>query len=242
MGLESKYEERYYREFVDENDLVNTNLVELESDLQIYTRQCLSEKHRSLLRRIRGDISDYIKKHPEFIKSLIPIDVLPGDPEIVRHMKVASKAAGVGPMAAIAGAVNQYFASAVEEDEIIIENGGDLYIRSQRPRKVLIHAGESVLSDRFSLIIEDNEEGVGICTSSGKYGHSLSFGKSDAVVVVSKDTLLADSAATSLGNLVHSTEDIQKAIEFGRTIEGIDGIVIICDDAMGAWGSMKIVE
>ncbi len=68
------------------------------------------------------------------------------------------------------------------------------------------------------------------------------MGLTDATIVLSKSTALADAAATAVGNLVKTPEDIQGALDYGKGIKGITGIVIIIGDRMGAWGDIKLVQ
>lgn len=68
------------------------------------------------------------EKDPDFKLTLSPHPVLPGAPVIAEAMAASANLAGVGPMAAVAGA----FAEFVGRDlmkvcaEVIVENGGDI--------------------------------------------------------------------------------------------------------------------
>jgi hypothetical protein len=147
-------------------------------------------------------------------------------------------------MAAVAGAI----AEAVGKDllafspEVIVENGGDIFLKISRKRLVGICAGQSSLTNKIALEIMPGETPLGICTSSGTMGHSLSLGSADAVIVLSPSTSLADAAATALGNVVKTADDIPQAIEKAQSIEGLRGVVIIVDDKMGVWGKVRIVS
>lgn len=70
----------------------------------------------------------------------------------------------------------------------------------------------------------------------------MSFGHADAAVIVSKDAALADAVATATGNAVKSKDDIEAGIEFAMAIKGIEGVVIIVGDRMGACGEIKITR
>ncbi|OGO00785.1 MAG: hypothetical protein A2Y90_03760 [Chloroflexi bacterium RBG_13_52_12] len=70
----------------------------------------------------------------------------------------------------------------------------------------------------------------------------MSLGKADAVVVVAGSAVLADAAATSICNKVSKPADINPAIETGRNISGLKGIVIILGSDIGVWGGMKLCE
>ena len=82
---------------------------------------------------------------------------------------------------------------------------------------------------------------MGVCTSSGTVGHSLSFGKADAVCVLAESCTIADAAATAIGNLIQSIADIEFAIAKGKCIENIQGIIIIVGEKIGIWGDLEVV-
>jgi len=79
---------------------------------------------------------------------------------------------------------------------------------------------------------------LGVCTSSATVGPSLSFGRADAVCVLAPSVALADAAASAIGNLVLKKDDIQRALDFGATIPGVEGIVIVFRDNLGVWGDI----
>jgi len=103
-----------------------------------------------------------------------------------------------------------------------------------------IYAGKSPLTGKIGLEINGEDTPLGICTSSGTVGHSLSYGKADAVIVISKSAILADAAATAIGNLIKKPDDISSGIKFAKGIEGLKGVIIIEGDNMGLWGEVKI--
>ena len=167
-----------------------------------------------------------------------------GEPQMMHLLpSIAAKSAGVGPMAAVAGAISEYVGHALLEhvDEVIVENGGDIFIKSNRDRKMGIYAGESPLSNRLAVAVKAEDTPLGICTSSGSVGHSTSFGNADAVVIFSADTALADAVATRVGNMVRTKEDIGKAIEFAQGVSGVEGVVIVIGDGLGGWGKFEFV-
>jgi hypothetical protein len=124
--------------------------------------------------------------------------------------------------------------------EVIVENGGDIFLKTTERRLIGIYAGESPFTGKIALEVQPEATPVGVCTSSGTIGHSLSFGKADACIVISSSTPLADAAATAIGNLITEAEDINRGIEFARSIDGLKGVVIIKGDKIGIWGEAKI--
>jgi len=158
-------------------------------------------------------------------------------------MAIAGQEAGVGPMAAVAGGIAGMVGKNLLKytDEIIVENGGDVFVRTNVPVTIGIFAGDSPLSMRLGLAVASADHPMAVCTSSGTIGHSMSMGRADAVCVVAESCPLADAAATSIGNHVNSKADIQDAIDFGNKIDGISGIVIIKNDGIGMWGDLDVV-
>lgn len=238
------YEERTYREWVRQADLVTFEVVDGETDLLISADIDLSAEALEYIAGYRKQLKEYIARDVRFLKTLEPMELKDDAPDIAEEMIKAAKLAGVGPMAAVAGAI----AERVGRDllkfskQIIIENGGDIFIKSNTQRLMGIYAGKSPFTGKLALRIEGEQTPLGICTSSGTVGHSLSFGKADAVIILSKWTALADTVATATGNMVKTEEDIQKAIDFARNIEGIEGVIVIIGKKIGAWGKVEIVR
>ncbi len=236
------YEPRTYRHWVEGRDLISFNVTVKETDLYICATINLKRKAHRLVLKYRHQLERYIERYPSFLTSLEPLPVAKDAPLIVRQMAAAAQTAGVGPMASVAGAIAEFVGNelAAFSPEIIVENGGDIYLRSSGKRIVGIYAGNSPLSGKIGLEINGEETPLGICTSSGTVGHSLSYGKADAVIVLSKSATLADAAATAIGNLINQPADINKGIEFVKDMKGISGVVIIKDDNIGFWGKVKI--
>ncbi|MCX8126916.1 MAG: UPF0280 family protein, partial [Dehalococcoidia bacterium] len=150
---------------------------------------------------------------------------------------------GVGPMAAVAGAIAEEVGKDLLEfsPEVIVENGGDIFMKVTKDRLGGIYAGDSPFSGRIAVRVRAADTPLGIATSSGTVGHSLSFGKADAAMVLADSACLADAAATALGNLVVSSADIVPAIEWARRIPGLRGVLVIKGGDMGMWGRVQLV-
>lgn len=238
------YEKRFYRELFKGENLVFFDVCVRETDLRIGARCDLHDEALELVKKYRQQLETYIKIHPEFLTSLVPVKPFPGAAEIICKMCEAGERAGVGPMAAVAGAVSQMVGMELLNytDEVIVENGGDIFIKTSTPRKAGIYAGKSPLSEKLAITINPSETPAGVCTSSGTVGHSLSFGKADAAVIISRDAFLADAAATALGNLVKSPADIENALKFVSNIKDIDGAIVIIDDKLGVWGNIELTK
>jgi len=238
------YEPKTYRHLVNYKDLISFNVVVKETDLYICALSNLKRKAHRLVLKYRDKVERYIEQHPSFLTSLEPLPVDEAAPLIVKTMAEATAKVGIGPMASVAGAIAEFVGNELLafSPEIILENGGDIYLKSSEKRVVGIYAGKSPLSGKVGLEINGEDTPLGICTSSGTVGHSLSYGKADAVTVLAKSTTLADAAATAIGNLIKQPGDIPGGIEFAKGMEGLKGLLIIKDDKIGVWGELKICQ
>jgi ApbE superfamily uncharacterized protein (UPF0280 family) len=238
------YEKRAYRNMIKTDDLIKFEVIVKETDLLIRAEKDLSQEAIESVLKYRHQIERYIKINPSFQTSLIPLEEEIGSPEIIRKMIRSSRLANVGPMASVAGAI----AESVYNDlypfsrELIIENGGDIFLSSLRERVVGIYAGKSPLSLKIGIVISPEETPIGICTSSGTVGHSLSFGRADAVCIVSKSAALSDAIATYIGNIVKDERDIELALNIGQSIPGLLGMIIIVGKNMGIWGNIRLTQ
>ncbi len=235
---------RTYRNWVKDSDLVSFRAVVKETDLQVRAIGDFRGEALVEIKRCRAALESYIDQHLDFLVSLEPVNVPEDAPPIVVKMAKAAKKAGVGPMAAVAGAIAEDVGHALlkRSAEVIVENGGDIFIYTKKPRKVGIFAGDSPLSGKLAIEVAPEDSPLGICTSSGTVGHSLNFGMADAVAILSSSTALADAAATAVSNIVQTAEDIPAAIKLAQSIDGVAGVVIIIGDKLGVWGQVKLLE
>ncbi len=242
------YAPRLYRNVVDPARRSSFRVRVKETDLYIQTCDIHADENaavlaRDLVLKYRSHIEKYIRLHPDFAVSLVPLRDESPAPAIVRDMISAGRKAGVGPMAAVAGAVAEYVGRELlsRSAEVIVENGGDIFIKADQPLTVAVFAGNSPLSLKVGLKIDASAAPVAVCTSSGTVGHSLSFGAADAVCVVSSSCALADAAATAIGNRIRTAADIPKGTALGRQIPDITGVLVIKGDRLGAWGALELV-
>jgi ApbE superfamily uncharacterized protein (UPF0280 family) len=238
------FQQRHYRQIVAGDHLVSFQVTVKETDVWIRARTRLEARARERIFACRGHLEAYIQAYPDFRDTLVPWLVAGPMPKIVGDMAAAGNAAGVGPMAAVAGAIAEQVGVDIltVSDEVIVENGGDIFVRLNRPFVSAIYAADSPLSMRVGVRIDPADRPIAICTSSGTIGHSLSMGKADAVCVVSRSCPLADAAATAIGNRVGSAGAVASAIAFGKSIPGVIGIVIIVNDKIGAWGDGSVMS
>jgi len=191
--------------------------------------------------RQRRILEDYIDRHPDFLHSFEPVELYTDAPEVAQRMVRAARLVGVGPMAAVAGAMAQCAGEAGLEagaKEAIVENGGDIYLRAAEPVIIGLEAGTADLSCRLAFSLQAHDTPISICSSSGKMGHSKSLGECDLATAVARDAALADAAATQAANLVRTVEDVNPALERIAAIEGIEGVMIIKNDRVGLAGKL----
>jgi ApbE superfamily uncharacterized protein (UPF0280 family) len=194
--------------------------------------------------KYRQYLETHIGNHPDFAASLSPLPDPGPAPAIVTEMTRAGQIADVGPMAAVAGAMSEFVGKDLLNfsNEIVVENGGDIFVKSESDMTFTIYAGKSPLSMKTGIKVARRSKPFAMCTSSGTLGHSKSFGTADAACVLAESCAVADAAATALGNQVKAPQDIETAIAAGRAMEGIQGIVIIAGKQIGLWGDLQLVK
>jgi len=241
-----KYQRRFYRDWVNEKDLSLTHILEKETDLQVLTNKPLDKDFvLEKIRAYRWDIENYIDKDRRFLTALKPIAVEVNAPGIVKEMAKQAKKVNIGPMAAVAGAVAEFLGRDLLKRgyrDVIVENGGDIFLKTTKTRRIGIYAGKSKLWNKLKLKIKPKDTPIGICTSSGTIGHSLSFGCADCVIILSKIASLADVVATATANRVNSKKDLSAALNFSRSIKGVCGVVIIFRNNLMSWGEIEFVK
>jgi len=239
------YQERTYRA-VENSGLISSIVKIAETDLHILASQPVEDQALLAVSEVRGVIEGYIRAHPDFLHSLAPLPMDKRAPDIIKEMLSVGASTGVGPMAAVAGIVAEQVGKGLLAEglaEVIVENGGDLFVARTQESTIAVYAGESPLSGKLGVRLLPEQMPCGVCCSSGMIGHSLSLGRADAVAVVAPSTALADATATRLGNEVgRNKKSIQHALEIAKEIKGVTGVVIISGEHLGAWGDVELVR
>jgi hypothetical protein len=241
-----KYQRRFYRDWIKAQGLCLNRITQKETDLEVLTDKPIEKDFlQKRINHYRNQIEDYISKDRKFLTALKPMAVELNAPSIIKEMAKAAKKANVGPMAAVAGAIAQFLGGDLLKKgykEVIIENGGDIFLKISQIRSVGIYAGESKLWKGLKIKIKPKDTPLGICTSSGTIGHSLSFGLADAAIILSKSASLADAVATATCNRVKTKEDLEIALGFAKSIQGISAAVIMIKNNIIAWGKFEFVR
>jgi ApbE superfamily uncharacterized protein (UPF0280 family) len=238
------YQERTYRSLIAVDDLVTSRVCAGESDLFILANQDVTRLGHGFLLEVRNDLESYIRRDPTFLTIRVAHRPLHNAPWIVNRMAEVSSYYNIGPMAAVAGAVADCVGQQLlkSQTDVIIENGGDIFVHTRKRIVFTLYAGENSPFSRklkFKLTLRDSS--FGVCTSSGTVGHSYSQGCADAVCVVSQTAGQADAAATAMGNKVKHKKDIGRVIQEASNDPNILGIIVTFEDKLGVWGMVEII-
>jgi len=244
-----EYKERSYRSRFSGDERRWFCVKFLESDLWIgvdkgsYSVSMEADIYGMMV-ELRRCMDAYLLMDPQYKAALVPYDAGPDAPDILKEMSRVSHKTGIGPMSAVAGAVAKavadYIKSKYSVKEVIVENGGDIYAEAQNDMDIAVFAGQSPLSERVGLHIPATAFPLGICTSSGTIGPSLSLGRADAVMILCHDVLLADSYATAMANCIQTVNDLQPVIDRITNTPAILGALAVKDDRMAVCGRFEL--
>ncbi len=245
----TEYRDRTYRTQFSDSGLSGFTVSYKETDLWIGTDNgsfsvSMQQYALDMVRQLRSQMDRYLETDPGYRTSLVPYQPRPDAPLIFQFMSQASARTGIGPMSAVAGAFDRIVADALYQrfgcTDIVVENGGDIYASVSHDLDISVFAGQSPLSERVGIHIPSGSFPLGICTSSGTVGPSLSFGKADAMMTVCRDVLLADSYATAMANRIRTVDDLQTVIDMCSENPDILGALAIKDDRMAICGEFEL--
>lgn len=244
-----EYKERSYRSRFSDDERRWFCVKFLESDLWIgvdrgsYSASMEADTYAMLV-DLRRSMDAYLLMDPQYKAALTPYDAGLEAPGILKEMSRISHKTGIGPMSAVAGAVALRVAVFLKEkfgvEEVIVENGGDIYAKAVSDMDIAVFAGQSPLSEKIGLHIPSSAFPLGICTSSGTVGPSLSLGRADAMMIICKDVLLADSYATAFANRIQSVNDLQPVIDRISNTPEILGALAVKDDRLAVCGQYEL--
>ncbi|MBU1121093.1 MAG: UPF0280 family protein [Candidatus Omnitrophota bacterium] len=241
------YEERVYR-----NHILSKFREEVsykESDLLISADKQLDNRvSRNILTKYYNEIEDYIKDNSSFFTALSPVSAKETAPDIIKNMAACARVTGIGPFSAVAGAIAFYVGSELLQfgSELIIENGGDIFLKINEDKRIGVYLGEGFYSSKdpaveeISLIIKKREDAFGIASSSSSIGHSLNFGKAQLVTVIARNSIIADGFATALSNRIKKETDVSAVLEIAKDNSLIDAIVIAFEGKLYLWGDIEL--
>ncbi|MCS7180077.1 MAG: UPF0280 family protein [bacterium] len=234
---------RFYRNIIETSGFIKFEVRVEETDLLVLAKKNLKKEILNEVKYLRSKLKDYISKNHQFLYSLEPL-IVESNEEIIKLMSESSFLTKTGPMASVAGAIAELIGKKFLQfsNELIIENGGDIFAKLNRDFKMAIYAGNSPFSMKIGIKLKKREIPYGIATSSGTVGHSLSFGDADAVVVISSSAAFSDGSATYFGNLVKGKIDKELIISEIKNFPFIEGILIIREKEIFIWGDLEIIS
>ena len=236
------HRKRFYRSY-PEGDGLTFNVKLDTTDLYIKAGVNLHDEAYRALSFTRSQLEKHIETHDEFLHSLDPVLPHGDEPDIALAMVRASSIAGTGPMAAVAGAIAETVGRELlrYSGEVIVENGGDIWMKLLNPSTVGLYADNLYFKNQVGIRIYPDDTPCSVCTSSSKLGHSISFGNADSVTVVAETGALADAMATAVCNMVKTENDMEKALDFGMSVNGVRGVLIVYRDLLGVRGKLELV-
>lgn len=243
------FDNRTYRIGIPEVELSSFTITVKETNLYIRTNNPRTQPVFDAVLSARHSLEQYIADNPQFAATLSPVADDPLAPRFIREMIQDARVCNVGPMAAVAGTLAEIAAWSIvkshQEDErpteAIVENGGDVYIISPVSRVVSLEwSMDEGKEGRVGIEIPPSPEGIGISSSSGTFGHSLSLGGCDLATVAAKSGSLSDAAATALGNRIESPEDIEGQTADICRIPGVLGVFVVVGGVIGIQGDIHL--
>jgi len=194
--------------------------------------------------KLRIMLKDFIRRNPEFLTSLEPLNIF-GGPLIAKKMLKSGQIAKTGPMAAVAGTIAQFSMNYLlnkDSEYVIVDNGGDISLKTDKNVVIGLYAGSSSLSGKIGFKIKSQKTPMGICTSSGTVGHSISFGRADSVTIFADEASIADALATSIANEAQAEQDhdaVQNCLDFADNYrEYMRGAMVIVGESAGTIGKI----
>lgn len=234
---------RFYRDWVDARDLKRFQVKIGQTDLLILAERELNKEAIDLVLEARRTVEGYILQNPEFLRSLSPLPLDPLAPPLIQEMQKAAIQFQVGPMAAVAGAIAEYVGEGLLQfsDQVIVENGGDIYAHLKRALRVCLLAWPGRRGSEIKIEIPQELLPISICSSSAKIGHSLSFGEADLACIIARSGPVADAAATSAGNLLRKGSEFNQVVALFKDHPSVEGGVFVFRGHIAMWGKIRLV-
>lgn len=226
-----------------------TERIQLNETNILFKTDLINHGLHNFIFRQRMDLINYIRNNREFLISFEPLEVEEA-PFIVKMMAKAGKIADVGPMAAVAGTISEISMNYLAKNGakyMILENGGDISLKINKDVIMGLYAGTSSLSGQIGFKIKHENTPMGICTSSGTVGHSISLGRSDSVTVFADQASIADAIATSVANEAKGELDqdaVQNCLDKADNYKSyFRGVMIVVGESAGTVGKIpKLIK
>ncbi len=217
---------------------IESTYIHLKTDIE-------NDNLEDVITRQRQIIMDAINRHPQFngYEKIDLYDEKLNDERILNLMINSSRISDTGPMASVAGSISQIcieYLGKLNTKYSIIENGGDICLKTDKKSIISVYAGENSYYNNLAFEIDKKRDGYGICTSSGTFGHSKSFGVSDATIVFSTEASIADGLATRFANMANGKDNeeiINNVLDASDDYKQYyDAMIVIKDDLIAKNG------
>ncbi|NLA48004.1 MAG: UPF0280 family protein [Bacteroidales bacterium] len=248
MAKGSSYQPRLYRQNMGNDRWQVFKSLYLETDLWVavsgeYSVKDVQAYTSQRIKYYRNILENHIRRQPGFRTSLVPVFVIADVEPVIAEMYRASSAAFTGPMSAVAGAMAQFVCNDLIHEfnlvEVVVENGGDIFLKLEAEATISVYAGSSSLSEKISLLLKPEDTPLSVCTSSATVGHAFSLGRADACMIACRSGALADAYATQFCNKVKSKDQVLEITETALKEPEILSAVIIMDDMVGLGGKLS---
>lgn len=235
---------RFPRDWLGKHGLYVTQINAKETELQVFTNKKVDKRHiEEKIRLLRMDIENYIERDRLFLISLKPVEIMKDAPVIVKEMAGYAKSINAGPMTTLAGAIAETLGRGLLKEgfkDVIVQNASSVFIKTRKSLAINFYTGRSKIWSKLRLIIMPKDTPLGLTIQTATHSQDITFGCADNVVVIAKNTGLAQGVAVSSSNRVNSKSDLQKALDFARGIKEVKGIAIILKNNLVSWGKIEI--
>ena len=206
-------------------------------------------KGEQIAHEIYMDVEKFATNHPVFKDSFEPTNFAVKDlqiPRVARIMEEVTAPFGIGPMAAVAGAIADIIFERLQSLDprmLLVEDGGEIVVKSTEPVTIGLYTGLTALGGDVGFEIDPLDMPIGIATSSATVSHAISLGEADAATIFAKNGAVADAAATFFCNNVKGNDipqSIQRALAFLPSFEdcGVHGAFIVRESYVGTAGKI----
>lgn len=216
-----------------------------ESDCTVVTNyEPAIKKAMTQLVQDRAILKFFVKNNPVWQNSFVPMHTKDPAP-IIELMEESAEICDVGPMAAVAGALADRMQMVMLENKhvqvAVVEDGGEIAINSAEDIVIALYVLSNSLKAKLGFKFAGGSTAVGLGTSSGQFGHSISLGEADTATIFAKNAALADAAATKICNAVKGEDhekSILKGLDLADKIDGLYGVFITRGKFIGKKGKI----
>jgi ApbE superfamily uncharacterized protein (UPF0280 family) len=169
-----------------------------ETDLLVRADKPLEAEAKDLILKHRIPLERYLEQHPEFVHAMVPWPRDKLAPPIVKTMIAAGENAGVGPMAAVAGAIAEYVGRdlLVHSKDVIGTLGHSLSLG--RADAAVVISDSTALADAAATAIGNKVSGKDDIEPAIAFGEKIKGVMGIVVIVDSRIGLWGDVELTQI--------------------------------------------